>query len=222
MAKKEPIIKTKRLILQPMSNEEIKNLSETALEEELKIAYGEMLSGCEADPKNRIWYAPWKILLKEEKIHIGELGFRGPVTESAVEIGYGILKEYEGNGYTTEAVKALTDWAFGNENIYFVEAETAPDNKASQRILEKLEFVPDGEGEEGPRFVKEKEETNWMAIYMSLGVAVGISFGSALDNVGIGLSLGICFGLCIGTGLNASMKKEREKIRENRLKKHYL
>ena len=36
-----------------------------------------------------------------------------------------------------------------------VEAETAPDNKASQRVLEKCGFVPDGTGVEGPHFVLE-------------------------------------------------------------------
>ena len=214
--KKDPVLKTKRLVIQPMTNGEIRELCKTAPSEELQKAYGEMLDGCERDSENRIWYAPWKMLLKKERTYIGDLGFKGPARENAVEIGYGILKEYEGNGYTTEAVKAVMDWAFGMEGVAFVEAETDPENKASQRILEKLGFVPDGEGEEGPRFASEKPLTNWMSIYMLFGISIGTSFGTMFGNVGIGLSLGLCLGLCVGAGLDSSAKKEREKLRRQR------
>lgn len=44
-------------------------------------------------------------------------------------------------------------WAFAQQDVDFVEAETDPDNRASQRILEKCGFVPNGKtGEEGPPF----------------------------------------------------------------------
>ena len=37
--------------------------------------------------------------------------------------------------------------------------------KASQRVLEKCGFLPDGEGKEGPRFVLGQPlTTNWMAV----------------------------------------------------------
>ncbi len=41
------------------------------------------------------------------------------------------------------------------KDVVLVEAETALDNKASQRVLEKRGFVPDGTGVEGPHFVLE-------------------------------------------------------------------
>lgn len=110
----------------------------------------------------------------------------------------------------------MTDWAFTNEDIYFIEAETEPDNKASQRILEKLEFKPDGEGEEGPRFVKEQRDTQWMPIYMCLGMSIGMCLGTSFDNIAIGTSMGMCLGLCIGAALDSFFKKKREKIRKER------
>ena len=92
---------------------------------------------------------------------VGDLCFKGPVRNHAVEIGYGIQPAYEGCGYTTEALQAMTKWAFQQKDVVFVEAETAPDNKASQRVLEKCGFVPDGTmGEEGPRFVLESPCTD--------------------------------------------------------------
>lgn len=216
MKKKEPVIKTKRMLIQPMSDQEIENRMETSDSDTLRAAYGEMLSGCKRDPENRLWYAPWRMTLKSDQTYIGDLGFKGPARENTVEIGYGVLKEYEGKGYTTEAVQAMTQWAFGNEGVIFVEAETESDNKASLCVLKKCGFTSDGDGEEGPRFVLESPLTNWMAIYMLLGLSIGTSLGSASGNMAIGTSLGMCIGLCIGASLDSFAKKERKKLREQR------
>ena len=78
------------------------------------------------------------------------------------------------------------------------------------------EFVPDGEGQEGPRFVLEKPLTNWMAIYMLFGISIGTALGTSFDSIGIGLSLGLCFGISIGVALDSSAKKERKKLLEQR------
>ena len=216
MKKKETPVKTKRMLLSPMSDGEIEALMEKTDSAELREAYGEMLSGCKRDPGNRIWYAPWKMTRKSDNTFLGDLGFKGPARENAVEIGYGILPEYEGMGYTTEAVMAMTQWAFGNAGVVFVEAETEPDNKASQRILDKCGFVPDGEGREGPRFVLESSLTNWMVIYMLFGLSIGTALGSASGSIGMGTSLGLCIGLCLGTALDASAKKQRKELVEQR------
>ena len=216
MKKKELCLKTKRMLIQPMSDHEIENLMAATTSDELRSAYGEMLSGCKSDPENRIWYAPWKMALKNDHTYIGDLGFKGPVKDNAVEIGYGVLSEQEGKGYTTEAVQALTQWAFGSTEVVYVEAETELNNKASQRVLEKCGFTPDGEGKEGPRFVLEKPLANWMAIYMLFGISIGTSLGSSFGNPAIGISLGLCVGLSIGAALDASAKKERRKLLELR------
>ena len=43
----------------------------------------------------------------------------------------------------------------GDLKVTRVEAETEPDNRASQRVLEKCGFLPSGTfGEEGPRFFR--------------------------------------------------------------------
>lgn len=216
MKKKKYMVKTKRLVLRVMSDTETETLMKSADSEDLRDAYGEMLAGCQSDPEHRVWYAPWKISLKEDGTVIGDLCFKGPARDHAVEIGYGIDPEFTGNGYTTEAVRAMTQWAFSQEGVTFVEAETDPENKASQRILEKCGFSPDGEGVEGPRFVLEAPMTNWTAIYLLFGISIGSSLGASLDNIGMGMCLGMGLGLCIGAGLDASAKKERNRIRSQR------
>ncbi len=153
---KEPEIRTKRMTLRPMSDGEIEELMGRIDSDDLRAAYGEMLDGCRRDPKNRVWYAPWKMTLKGSQESAGDLCFKGPAKNHSVEIGYGVWPEQEGHGYATEALQAMTRWAFNQKDVVFVEAETAPDNRASQRVLEKCGFMPDGTmGEEGPRFVLE-------------------------------------------------------------------
>ena len=210
-------INTERMTLRPMSDGEIQALMERLDSDEERAAYGEMLDGCQRDPENRIWYAPWKMALKGGPEYIGDLGFKGPAKAHAVEIGYGVQPEYEGHGYTTEAVKAMAKWAFQQKDVVFVEAETAPDNRASQRVLEKCGFVPDGTmGEEGPRFVLESPLTNWTPIYMLFGMAIGMSIGQMHGQMLWGMALGISLGSAAGLLLTSAAQKSREALRQQR------
>ena len=219
MAKKELQLKTKRLCISPMTDEELRQLAEETTDQELRQAYEEMLEGSLNNREFRLWYTAWKICLKGNGQIIGTEGFKGPADTYSVEIGYGIDKEYEGNGYATEAVKALIEWAFTQENVYYIEAESAMDNVGSRKVLEKLSFQPDGMGKEGERYILEKTEAMWMPIYMCFGLSIGLSLGNASGNMSIGMCLGMAIGLCIGSALDASNKKRRAKIKEERMKK---
>ncbi len=125
------------------------------LNTDMKQAYSEMLVGCKQNPEERIWYAVWNIQKNVEAGRsVGDLSFKGLNSNGMVEIGYGIKKEYEGQGYMTEAVTAMAKWASEQIGVKYVEAETDPDNKASQRVLEKSGFILKGSmGVEGPRYV---------------------------------------------------------------------
>ena len=209
-------VKTKRMMLCPMSDGEIEALMERIDSDELRTAYGEMLDGCKRYPENRIWYVPWKMTLKDSQKSVGDLCFKGSVKNHSVEIGYGVQPEYEGNGYTTEALQAMTQWAFSQKDVAFVEAETAPNNKASQRVLEKCGFVPDGTGEEGPRFMLENPLTNWSPFYMLLGMSIGMAIGHFQNQMVLGMAIGMSLGVLIGMLQNLSEKKSREALRQQR------
>lgn len=147
-------IETKRLRIYPASREQMEAFIAAEPDPELKKAYGEMLAGCLEHPDQWEWYAMWMLELRDGT-HVGDLCFKGLGENGAVEIGYGILKDYQGQGFATEAVRAAAAWALGQPGVTRVEAETAPDNRASQRVLEKCGFLPSGTvGEEGPRFFK--------------------------------------------------------------------
>ena len=153
-------IETKRLLLYPISDGEMRELIENETDAELKQAYSEMLDGCVKDPQNRIWYAAWFIELKQSAgTVVGDLCFKGIGDDGAVELGYGLKDGYCGNGYMTEAVTAVSNWALEQNGIIRVDAETAPDNTASQNVLIRAGFSKNGEiGEEGPRFSRYKEK----------------------------------------------------------------
>jgi len=55
-----------------------------------------------------------------------------------VDIGFALLARFRGQGYAREAARAVMDHALGTLGLPRVVAITAPDNRASQRILEAL------------------------------------------------------------------------------------
>ena len=148
------MIETKRLKVYAASRDTMEEFINSQTVDVLKAAYAEMLDGCLKHPEQWEWYAIWMIELKDGT-HIGELCFKGIDLTGSVEIGYGILGKYEGQGYATEAVGAVVTWALQQQYVNRVEAETEPENIASQRVLEKCGFIANGEvGKEGPRFIR--------------------------------------------------------------------
>ena len=147
-------IETARLVIHTATREEMLKIIDSQTDDVLQKAYKEMLQGCLDHPEQWVWYAIWIIECKDGS-HVGDLSFKGFNDDGSVEIGYGIDEAHQGQGYATEAVNAAVMWALQQPGITCVEAETEPNNKASQRVLEKCGFVPSGiDGEEGPRFVR--------------------------------------------------------------------
>lgn len=146
------MLNTERLRIYPAPREQMETMIASEQDEELKKAYTEMLEGCLRRPDQWDWYAAWRIE-KTDGTPVGDLCFKGLREDGIAEIGYGILEEYQGQGYATEAVQAACLWAFGHAEVKSLEAETDAGNAASQRVLEKCGFRPNGIlGEEGPRF----------------------------------------------------------------------
>ena len=87
------------------------------------------------------WYANWQIVLKGERFSVGSACFMGrPTAAGWVELGYGVDPEQRGRGYMTEAAAALSGWAVSQPGVKTVRAQTARDNPASCRVLEKCGF----------------------------------------------------------------------------------
>ena len=146
------MIETENLKIYAASQNEMEKFIELQTNEVLKAAYTEMLNGCIENPEQWEWYAIWMIELKDGT-HIGELCFKGLDLNGVVEIGYGITEQYQEHGYATEAVKAISHWAFQEPKVTAIEAEINDKNIASKKVLEKCGFIFTGKnGKEGPRY----------------------------------------------------------------------
>ena len=148
------MLNTERFIIYTASRVEMQKIIDDQADDILKMAYREMLQGALDHPDQWEWYTIW-IIERKDGAKVGNLCFKGRNDDGSVEIGYGISAEYQGRGYATEAVDAMVAWALRQPGVRRVDAETEPDNRASQRVLEKCGFLPAGTtGKEGPRFVK--------------------------------------------------------------------
>jgi ribosomal-protein-alanine N-acetyltransferase len=98
----------------------------------------------EANPAAGDW--AYLIVHRADRLLIGDLGFKGlPDAHGMVEIGYGIIPSYRGQGYATEAARALIDWASKQPNVRSITAECEATNRASIRVLEKLGLRQSGQ-----------------------------------------------------------------------------
>ncbi len=87
------------------------------------------------------------LVLRNFPVTVGILGFEGlPNERGEVEIGYSVLPDHQRAGSASEAVAALTRWAFSHPWVRRVMAETYPELTASRRVLGKNEFRLAGEG----------------------------------------------------------------------------
>lgn len=146
-------IKTERLIITPITEEELLNLITwyKNIFPELSIAYQEMLDNCRQHKDEFIWFIPWKISLIENKKEVGCASFKR-FNKGYPEIGYGVNDEYQGNGYATEAIKALCEWVMKMPEVIAIEAEVEPNNDKSNKVLIKNGIM----GLEGPRYILKK------------------------------------------------------------------
>ena len=92
------------------------------------------------------WYTNRLIYRKEDGAYIGSIAFmnspeKDPDKIGLVEIGYATEKNYRGQGYMTEAVRAMTEWALSQPKVYGLIAGVQDGNPASDRVLEKCGFV---------------------------------------------------------------------------------
>lgn len=87
----------------------------------------------------------WAIIEKNSQKFVGFLGhYRIQWENYRSEIGYMVLEEFKGNGYTTEAVKLICEYGFKHMQMHSLEGVIDPENIASARVLEKNGFVKEG------------------------------------------------------------------------------
>lgn len=78
---------------------------------------------------------------------IGDISLEWSEKDKAYEIGYNINRSFWRNGYATEAVRGLIDWAVKELSAHDFTAFYAKENGASGRVLEKCGFVQEYTGQ---------------------------------------------------------------------------
>ena len=92
------------------------------------------------DPSSKTAYF---IIQKKDGYNIGLIAHFGQ-SSGSITIGYALMSSEQGKGYGTEALQLMIDYLFLAKEIHRIQADTDPENKASQRILEKVGFKKEG------------------------------------------------------------------------------
>jgi RimJ/RimL family protein N-acetyltransferase len=84
-------------------------------------------------------FGTYQLVRRADDCVIGDVGFMGPPDDTgAVVLGCAITEDARGQGYATEAIAALLDWARDQPGLTCVLADTTRSNLASQRLLERV------------------------------------------------------------------------------------
>ena len=78
---------------------------------------------------------PWAIVQKADDGLMGVIELR--LSPPKGDFGYILGERFWGNGFATEAARAVVDWAFNQSGIFRVWATCHPDNVASAKVLKK-------------------------------------------------------------------------------------
>lgn len=89
-------------------------------------------------------YYNWLITLKNTKQIIGAINFNINLRNDSVIINYAIDNRFTGNGYMTEALEIVKDFAFNKMNVHRFEGGCIVTNIASKRVMEKCGLVQEG------------------------------------------------------------------------------
>ena len=163
MTDTKALLETPRLLIVPLSPRQLRLWTEDlpALEAELQCSYrAEPMEGVfleivrsqaditDRDPENYLWHSFFFLIRKSDRTVIGSADFKDlPDGRGQAEIGYGLGRDYEGQGYMTEAVEALCLWAESQKGLSHVIAETDLEGLASQRVLRRCGFKEYSRGE---------------------------------------------------------------------------
>lgn len=147
-----PIIETDRLILRRITNDDVNEVFELRSNPETMKYIPRPLVKTTEDALQHIAMIEekivantginWGITLKGNPKVLGIIGYYRMQPENyRAEIGYILLPEFHGKGIISEAVKRLITYGFNDLKLHSIEAVIDPENFASEKVLQKYNFV---------------------------------------------------------------------------------
>jgi len=155
---KTPVMETDRLILREVQKDDVRDIFDCWMQDEDVSRYmwwkasndiGEANRFVEYELEqieNRLWNR-WIIVLKESGNIIGTclVFYNDEDDENHWDISYNLGQDYWGNGYTTEAMRAVMQFAEMELGMKECITTYAKVNKESANVLHKLGFVDEAE-----------------------------------------------------------------------------
>lgn len=141
--------KTERLIIKPTSEQDTELIYELMNSPKFIKYVGDRKIGSIEDAEKYIQvkmlpqlknlgYSNYTIVRKSDNQKIGTCGLYDREGLEGIDIGFGLLPEYEGYGYAYESVKRLKKAAFEDFDITEINAIATKNNTSSHKLLEKL------------------------------------------------------------------------------------
>jgi RimJ/RimL family protein N-acetyltransferase len=144
-------IETERLTLRPFVEDDFDAMHAMQSDAEVqRYLYGEPKSPAESRDylKRKIASSAWAeegdwlgaaVIERATGTTVGDVSMQW-VSEKdrTAEIGFIFLPQHQGQGFATEAARAMLDWAFEHAGIHRVVGHLEARNAASARVLEKL------------------------------------------------------------------------------------
>ena len=147
----KPVIETERLRIRPMSAADVPALEEWMPDPSIYTYWGKGPSKGEKNPQ--------LLFEKEEKptksLHLG-IALKGAdqvigdiwvyliENDRMASVAVRLSSKYQGNGYGTEALSAMTKFCFENTELKRLWTEVDTRNIASQKMLEKCGYTREG------------------------------------------------------------------------------
>ncbi|GAA4889142.1 GNAT family N-acetyltransferase [Streptomyces coeruleoprunus] len=90
-------------------------------------------------------WGTYAIVRTSDRRAIGGIGFHAaPDADGRAEIGYDLVESARGDGYATEALRALADWAFTHPHVTVLTATVDLGNAPSHGVLTRAGFTATG------------------------------------------------------------------------------
>lgn len=148
-------ITTKRLFLTPFAPEHadalhameadpdlMRHLGGTRSREETEAAIARVQARWQS-----LGHGWWTVFLRDTGTVIGAacLQHLAHQPDAPLEIGWRLMPAYRGKGYATEAGQAAMDFAFHRLGVTYLCAVAALENRASQRVMQRLGMTDAGQ-----------------------------------------------------------------------------
>ncbi len=108
-------------------------------------------------------FGPYFMIRKVDAVVVGEIGCSLDLGSDTGKVGYTVVEPCWGQGYATEALRALLAHVLAEPDVRRVVAETMVEHVASRRVMEKA-----GMHYCGQRVEAEGEESMDLVVYQAL------------------------------------------------------